>query len=82
MVLTPKFISTRVSQALGPIAQLVERYTGSVEVSGSTPLRSISPVRCIGRGAIAPHDRFRSRKLAFPSILSLFSVIYLSTWYF
>lgn len=25
----------------GPIAQLVERYTGSVEVSGSTPLRSI-----------------------------------------
>ena len=24
----------------GPIAQLVERYTGSVEVSGSTPLGS------------------------------------------
>jgi hypothetical protein len=34
------FIYSYGSSLCGPIAQLVERYTGSVEVSGSTPLRS------------------------------------------
>ena len=51
IILTPSSVSINLPSGLsarpvvevsfGPIAQLVERYTGSVEVSGSTPLRSI-----------------------------------------
>ena len=31
---------------LGPLAQLVERYYGIVEVSGSKPLRSTKKISC------------------------------------
>lgn len=38
------------SQINGALAQLGERYTGSVEVSGSSPLCSISESLDISRG--------------------------------
>jgi hypothetical protein len=45
-----------VSVQQGPIAQLVERYTGSVEVSGSTPLGSTSVSHCDSHSAFSPGD--------------------------
>ena len=42
----------------GVLAQLVERYTGSVEVSGSNPLCSTRE-----RGAVLPHLFFVCRLL-------------------
>ena len=35
-----KIAVSKLAQAYGPLAQLVERYNGIVEVSGSTPLWS------------------------------------------
>ena len=56
----------------GPVAQLGERHTGSVEVRGSSPRGSTStilnPAAMFGRGETAPPGRMAARNAHRPAI--------------